>query len=79
MTHEAVLAKYPPTLLFSSTRSLDMSAAITTHTRFLKLGLDSSFYIMEGGWHRSSLREGMKRTPTLRVGSTGISSDSARN
>lgn len=47
----AVLARFPPTLLISGTRSGDMSAAIVAHARFLKLGVDSYLYIIEGGWH----------------------------
>ena len=35
----------------SDTRSVDMSPAIVAHARFLKLGVDSSLYILEGGWH----------------------------
>lgn len=48
---DTVLAKFPPTLLLSGTRSREMSAAIVAHARFLKLGVDSSLYLMEGGWH----------------------------
>jgi acetyl esterase/lipase len=48
---DAVLARFPPTLLLSGTRSADMSPAIVAHARFLKLGVDSSLYLIEGGWH----------------------------
>jgi len=48
---DAVLARFPPTLLLSGTRSSDMSPAIVAHARFLKLGVDSSLYLIEGGWH----------------------------
>jgi monoterpene epsilon-lactone hydrolase len=48
---EAVLARFPATLLISGTRAGDMSPAIVAHARFLKLGVDSSLYIMEGGQH----------------------------
>jgi acetyl esterase/lipase len=48
---DTVLAKFPPTLILSGTRSFDMSPAVVAHARFLKLGVDSSLYIIEGGWH----------------------------
>jgi epsilon-lactone hydrolase len=51
---EGVMAKFPPTLFVTGTRALDMSAAITSHARLLKLGIDSSLYVMEGGWHAAS-------------------------
>jgi acetyl esterase/lipase len=46
-----VLTQFPPTLLVSGTRSGEMSAVIHAHARFLKLGVDSELYLMEGGWH----------------------------
>lgn len=45
------LAKFPPTLLLSGTRDFTMSEAIVMHARLLKLGVDSSLYIMEGAPH----------------------------
>jgi len=51
---DAVLAKFPPTLFVTGGRALDMSAAVTSHARLLKLGVDSQLYLMEGGWHASS-------------------------
>jgi acetyl esterase/lipase len=51
---DPTLAKFPPTLFVTGTRALDMSAAITSHARLLKLGVDSSLYVMEGGWHAAS-------------------------
>lgn len=48
---DEVLAKFPATLLISGTRSGEMSGVIHAHARFLKLGVDSSLYLMEGGWH----------------------------
>jgi acetyl esterase/lipase len=51
---DAVLAKFPPTLFVTGGRALDMSAAVTSHARLLKLGVDSQLYFMEGGWHASS-------------------------
>jgi acetyl esterase/lipase len=48
---DSVLAKFPPVLILSGTRELTMSPAVVSHARLLKLGVDSSLYIMEGGWH----------------------------
>ena len=44
---DEALAKVPPTLWITGTRSFDMSRAIVCHTRFLKLGVDSYLYVME--------------------------------
>lgn len=45
------LARFPPTLLVSGTRAMEMSAAVVAHAKFLKLGVDSQLYLMEGGQH----------------------------
>jgi len=50
-----VLAKFPPTLLVTGTRSLDMSPAIAAHSRLLRPGVDTYLYVMEGGWHGASI------------------------
>jgi acetyl esterase/lipase len=52
---DAALAKFPPTLFITGTRAFDMSPAIVAHARLLKLDVDSSLYIMEGGWHAVDL------------------------
>jgi epsilon-lactone hydrolase len=48
---DSVLAAFPPTLLMSGTRDFALSTTVVAHTRFLKLGVDASLYIMEGGVH----------------------------
>jgi lysophospholipase L1-like esterase len=48
---DAVLAKFPATLLLTGTRAYDMSATIVAHSKLLKLGVDSQLYVLEGGWH----------------------------
>jgi epsilon-lactone hydrolase len=48
---DKVLAKFPPTLFLSGTRAVDMSPSISSHAHLLKLGVDSSLYLIEGGWH----------------------------
>jgi len=49
--HPDVLAKFPPTLLISGTRSLDMSSIAYTHTEMAKAGVESYLYLWEGMWH----------------------------
>lgn len=51
---DEVLRKFPPTLLLTGTRALDMSAAVVSHRRLVRLGVDASLYVMEGGWHAAS-------------------------
>jgi epsilon-lactone hydrolase len=48
---DEVLAGFPPTLLLAGTREYSMSPAVAAHARLLKLGVDSSIYVMEGAWH----------------------------
>lgn len=47
----SVLEKFPPTLFLSGTRDFALSTVITTHARFVKLGIDASLYLMEGCPH----------------------------
>jgi acetyl esterase/lipase len=47
----SVLKEFPPTLLLSGTRDFAMSAVVFTHAYLLKLGVDASLYVMEGGTH----------------------------
>lgn len=48
---DAVISKFPPTLFVTGTRAMEMSAAVTSHAQFLRLGVDSQLYVMEAGWH----------------------------
>jgi len=48
---DAVLARFPPTLLLSGTRDFAVSSVVFSHARLLKLGVDASLYIMEGAGH----------------------------
>lgn len=52
---DAVLARFPATLFLTGTRSYEMSATVVAHARFLKLGVDSSLYVIEGAWHAAHL------------------------
>ena len=54
MSSATALAKFPSTLFVTGGRALDMSAAVTSHARLLKLGVDSYLYVMEGAWHAAS-------------------------
>lgn len=58
---DAVLAKFPPTLMVSGTRAVEMSPVVAAHAKFLSLGVHSSLYILEGGWHGAPL--GSEGTP----------------
>jgi len=54
MSSATVLSRFPSTLFVTGGRALDMSAAVTSHARLLKLGVDSYLYVMEGAWHAAS-------------------------
>jgi monoterpene epsilon-lactone hydrolase len=47
----ALLAKFPPTLLISGTRSFEFSAALDSHNQLAKAGVESSFYGWDGMFH----------------------------
>lgn len=48
---DAVLAGFPPTLFLNGNRDFTMSGAVVAHARLLRLNVDSSLYIVEGGTH----------------------------
>jgi len=47
----AVLAKFPPTLIITSTRDYAMSPAVFTHARLIKLGVNAELHVWEGLIH----------------------------
>jgi acetyl esterase/lipase len=47
----AVLAKFPPTLLLTGTRGWDMSAAVETHRRLIKAGVEADLHLWDGVCH----------------------------
>jgi monoterpene epsilon-lactone hydrolase len=47
----ALLARFPPTLLITGTRSYDMSAAVQTHRLLTKVGVKSDLHVWDGMWH----------------------------
>ena len=49
--HPAVIAKFPPTLLITGTRAMDMSPAVVTHSRLLDAGVASQLIVGEGMGH----------------------------
>lgn len=46
-----VLAKFPPTVLITGTRSFEMSSTVYTHSQLVKLGVDAELYVWEGLFH----------------------------
>jgi acetyl esterase/lipase len=48
---DAMLARFPATLLLTGTRERGFSPVIVAHTRLLRLGVDASLYVMEGATH----------------------------
>jgi hypothetical protein len=46
-----VLSKFPPSLLITGTRSIDLSTGAYTHEMEVKLGVESEFHVFEGGRH----------------------------
>lgn len=49
--HPDVMAKFPPSLLITGTRAIDMSPAIYTNSRLLKAGVKSTLIVGEGMGH----------------------------
>lgn len=46
-----MLAKFPPTLIITGTRAFEMSSAVYTHARLVKLGVDAELHVWEGLFH----------------------------
>ncbi|EJU13079.1 alpha/beta hydrolase domain-containing protein [Sphingomonas sp. LH128] len=49
--HPAILAHFPPALIITGTRAMDLSPAIFTHSQLLKAGVRSSLIVGEGMGH----------------------------
>lgn len=49
--HPNVLAKFPPTLVLSGTRSFGMSAAVQTHRELVKAGAEAELHLWDGQGH----------------------------
>ena len=48
---DAVLSRFPPTQVITGARHFDLSAAIYTHTRLVKLGVEAELHVWEGLFH----------------------------
>ena len=46
-----ILAKFPPTLMITATRGLEMSSAVYTHEALDRAGVESDLHVFEGGRH----------------------------
>jgi acetyl esterase/lipase len=51
VTSSSVLARFPPTLFITATRSVDMSAAINSHNQLSKAGVETELFIWDGLYH----------------------------
>jgi acetyl esterase/lipase len=49
--HPDLVAKFPPTLIITGTRAMDMSPAVFTNTQLLKAGVRSTLVVGEGMGH----------------------------
>jgi monoterpene epsilon-lactone hydrolase len=48
---DAVLSKFPPTLIVTSTRDIALSSAVYTHSRLVTLGVEAELHVWEGLRH----------------------------
>jgi acetyl esterase/lipase len=48
---DALLSKFPPTLLLTSTRDAAMSGVVYTHTQLTRLGVDAELHVWDGLGH----------------------------
>lgn len=55
----AVLAKFPPTLVITSTRDMALSSAVHTHTQLVKAGVKAELHVWEGLDHAFFLDVGL--------------------
>jgi epsilon-lactone hydrolase len=50
-TSPEVLAKFPPTLIVTGTRSFELSSAVHTHALLIKQGVEADLHVWEGMFH----------------------------
>jgi len=48
---DAVLSRFPPTLIITGTRGFELSSAVYTHTQLVRLGVDAELHVWEGLFH----------------------------
>ena len=46
-----LLKQFPPTLIITATRAMEMSAAVNTHRELVKAGVDAELYVWDGLGH----------------------------
>jgi epsilon-lactone hydrolase len=46
-----ILSKFPPTLMITGTRGMELSAALYTHEQLVKLGVEADLHVWEGLFH----------------------------
>jgi epsilon-lactone hydrolase len=51
MLHLNVLSKFPPTLVITGTRAMDLSPAVYTHSQLVKAGVPAELIVAEGMSH----------------------------
>jgi epsilon-lactone hydrolase len=47
----ALLSRFPPTLLITATRAMEMSATVNTHRELIKAGVDARLHVWDGLGH----------------------------
>lgn len=48
---DAVLAKFPPTLIITGTRGFELSSAVYSHSRLVRMGVEAELHVWEGLFH----------------------------
>ncbi|GAW41119.1 Monoterpene epsilon-lactone hydrolase [Brevundimonas sp. SH203] len=48
---DAVLGRFPPTLIITGTRGFELSSSVYTHTQLVRLGVDAELHVWEGLFH----------------------------
>lgn len=48
---DAVIRKFPPTLIITATRGFEYSAAVHAHSQLVRLGVDADLHVWEGLFH----------------------------
>lgn len=50
-TSDEVLSKFPPTQIITATRGFELSSAVYTHSRLVRLGVEAELHVWEGLFH----------------------------
>jgi acetyl esterase/lipase len=48
---DAVMRRFPPTLIITATRGFEYSSAVHTHSQLVRLGVDADLHVWEGLFH----------------------------